>query len=708
MEEKATRKGAEQKMGTVEAQLHESNISEEALRKSEVTDDNLFRTLFDSASDGFMIMKGDLIIDCNRKILEMFGRAREEMIRKPPWLFSPPRQPDGTDSRSKARRMVKEALSGASKRFEWVHTKKTGVTFYAEVSMNTIELSTGVYVLVIIRDITESKEMVKELRKSHDFFNALINAIPMALFTKDRKGRYGVVNDNFAEYIGLPASEIEGKTVHECWPFEEAAMFHGKDIELMEGDGAQIYEYRIPHAGKGSCDGIFTKACFHYEDGSVAGLVGTFLDITERKRMEQELAEHRSRLQDMVKDKTERLERALLRRKRTEEALRESESRYRTLFESASDAGIIIKDGLIVDCNLKALEMFGYTREEIVNHPPCDFSPPDQPDGARSGEKKRGYIEAALDGQFQSFEWKYRKKDGTLFDGEVSMGTIGLSTGIHILVMIRDVTGRKAAEKKARIQNEKLIQADKMISLGILVSGVAHEINNPNNFIMLNTPILKDAWASITPILEEYFHLGGDFLVAGIPYTEMREDLPELFTGISEGSERIKQIVNDLKDYARQDVPEMTGGNDVNRVLEKALSLLSNLLKSSTDSLKVVYGKGLPLIRANSRRLEQVLVNLIQNACQALPDPSRGIEIETGYDGESGRIVIRVRDEGDGISPEDMKHILDPFFTTKRTSGGTGLGLSISAGIVEQLGGTLRFESEKGKSTVAEILLPVR
>ena len=114
-----------------------------------------------------------------------------------------------------------------------------------------------------------------ELRKNRDLLAALIKATPMALFSKDRKGRYWICNDAFADYLGVPAAEIVGKTVYECWPFEEARVYHKKDTEMMDKDDeVQIYDYRLPHAKKGPRDGIFTKACFHDANGVVAGLGG--------------------------------------------------------------------------------------------------------------------------------------------------------------------------------------------------------------------------------------------------------------------------------------------------------------------------------------------------------------------------------------------------------------------------------------------------
>jgi polar amino acid transport system substrate-binding protein len=190
-------------------------------------------------------------------------------------------------------------------------------------------------------------------------------------------------------------------------------------------------------------------------------------------------------------------------------------------------------------------------------------------------------------------------------------------------------------------------------------------------------------------------------------YTEMKENIPVLFSGILDGSKRIKQIIEDLRDFVRRDSSDMTQAVDVNAVLKSAISLLSNMIMKSTKHFSAEYGDHLPRLKGNFQRFEQVIINLIQNACQALRDTQRGISVSTSYDEEKRSILITVQDEGMGIPVEVFPHITEPFFTTKRDSGGLGLGLSISSRIVKEHGGTLHFTSTPGKGTKVEIILPV-
>ncbi len=273
---------------------------------------------------------------------------------------------------------------------------------------------------------------------------------------------------------------------------------------------------------------------------------------------------------------------------------------------------------------------------------------------------------------------------------------------------LQDITEMKRAERDASRHRDELVRADKMISLGILVSGVAHEINNPNHFIMLNTPLLRDAWNDALPALEHWDKNNSSFRLAGLEWKEMRQEVPQVIDEILQGAERIKTIVADLKNFARDPEHGMKSEVSLNEVVRSALRLIANRLKNSTRHLTVVYGDDLPPARGNRQKLEQVIINLVLNACDALEDPDRAIRITTGNADDSQQTVfVRVQDEGRGISPADLDRITDPFFTTRRTSGGTGLGLAVSSRIVEEHHGELRFESEQGKGTTATMVLPV-
>jgi len=389
------------------------------------------------------------------------------------------------------------------------------------------------------------------------------------------------------------------------------------------------------------------------------------------------------------------------------ESMLESAEKYRAILASLEDGYYEVDlAGNLTFFNPAMSKYLGYSKDELMGMNNRQFMTEES-----AKEAYRVFNEVYQAGKSaQARDWRVVAKDGTKMDCEISVSLAHDTKGrpIGFRGIARDITERKRAEAQARLHQEQLFQASKMVALGTLVSSVAHEINNPNNFIMLNTPILLEAWENARPILEEYYGKNGDFLIGGMDYSQMRENIPTLFSGILAGSVRIKQIVDDLKQFVRQDNPDLTQSVDVNAVLKSALSLVSNLITKSTNHFRIDYGEGVPLITGNFQRLEQVIINLIQNACQALPDPHRSISVLTCYRQDSRTILISIQDEGMGIPPESLPHVTAPFFTTKQDKGGLGLGLSISSRIVEEHGGKMTFTSEPGRGTTVEIILPVQ
>jgi PAS domain S-box-containing protein len=410
--------------------------------------------------------------------------------------------------------------------------------------------------------------------------------------------------------------------------------------------------------------------------------------------------------QKELRDTFESYKTEIIDRVQAEEALSESEEKYRTILQSIEEGYYEVDlAGNLTFFNDSLRRHLGYSKEELMGMNNRQFTSEDNVERVYKTFNtvyKTGKPATA-------FDWEMIAKDGTTKFVELSVSLIRDSEGrpIGFRGVARDISERKKAEEQSKLHQQQLMQASKMVALGTLVSGVAHEVNNPNNFIMLNSPILKEAWENAMPILEKYYEDNGDFILGGMKYTEMRANIPALFSGIVDGAKRIKHIVDELKNYVRDNTADLTQTVDINEVLKSSVSLLSNMIKNSTHHFSIEYDNNVPSLKGNFQRLEQVMINLVQNACQALPNSQKGIFISVEFIEEKSKVVIKISDEGMGIPAETLLHITDPFFTTKHDSGGVGLGLSISSKIVEEHGGTLDFESQIGVGTTATISLPV-
>lgn len=265
---------------------------------------------------------------------------------------------------------------------------------------------------------------------------------------------------------------------------------------------------------------------------------------------------------------------------------------------------------------------------------------------------------------------------------------------------------RKHAEERARFQQEQLYQAGKMATVGTLAAGVAHEINNPVTAILLNAPIVKEMWNNVVPMVEKYRKENELRYIQGMDFTELFARTPQLLEDIEDGGRRIRNIVNELKDFARLSPPELNEDVNINIAVEKSVALVSNLIGKSTDHFKMNCRPDIPKIKGNAQKVEQVMINLLVNACQALLNKTQAIEISTEHDKTADKVIVTVRDEGDGIPSATLARIKDPFFTTKQSSGSTGLGLAISDKIMKDHGATMEILSSVGEGTTAILSFP--
>ena len=257
----------------------------------------------------------------------------------------------------------------------------------------------------------------------------------------------------------------------------------------------------------------------------------------------------------------------------------------------------------------------------------------------------------------------------------------------------------------------QLVQSEKLASLGQLAAGVAHEINNPVGFISSNLGTLDGYFKQLQQMLDAYRQAEeamGDSQLAALrqrlDLDFLQEDIPTLIRESKEGIGRVAQIVKDLKDFSRVDNDQTWQWASLQQGIDSTLNIVASELKYKADVIK--HYTPLPDIECLASQLNQVVMNLVINAAQAM-GPTRGtITISNGVDGDN--VWLEIADNGSGIAPETLQKIFDPFFTTKPVGEGTGLGLSLSYGIVKKHRGEITVTSELGKGTTFRVVLPIR
>lgn len=439
-----------------------------------------------------------------------------------------------------------------------------------------------------------------------------------------------------------------------------------------------------------------------------------------------------------------KLQKSLDAHQRAQAALEVSEEKYRSIVDNISIAIFRASvEGKLLAANPAFAAMFGFADTEEAIAQVTDI-------GRQlwgSYEIRQEVVAEVLEaGAVEGIEAEFRRQSGEAFTGSVSF-RLGHdpATGAPFLEgRIEDISERKRAQRALQQHQEELerqvkertedlqrrnreledinrrladtqlqlLQSEKMASIGQLAAGVAHEINNPLGFINANLSTLKEDVDDLFAVIDAY--RSASSLIAASPEidrriraTEQRVDLAFLSTDIRalidqslDGARRVKNIVQDLKDFSRVDCGEWTMTN-IERGIDSTLNIVWNEIKYKAELIKEYAG--LPEIECIAGQVNQVVMNLLINAAQAI-DEQGTIIVRTGADHEWA--WIEIADTGRGIEPEHLTRIFDPFFTTKPVGVGTGLGLSLSYSIVKRHGGKLEVSSQPGKGTTFRMTIP--
>jgi len=420
---------------------------------------------------------------------------------------------------------------------------------------------------------------------------------------------------------------------------------------------------------------------------------------------------------------------------RRERQLLRSDQKYRSLFDSSNDAIILIKDRGFLDWNSKACELFECDEAYFETIEPYQLSPDYQPDGRRSRQVVTQHFEKLFSEGPQVFDWQHVRPNGELFFVSVSLTLANIEKDTYIQAVLRDISEKKAtdaeleryrqdleqlvrertaeldatvlelqernnelSDKGAIIHEQntelkealnsvkhtqtQLLQSEKMASLGVLTAGVAHEINNPLNYI-------QGGYSGLT----KYFRDQGI----------EDPDIIELLQNIRLGIDRSVSIVSGLNQFSRNNE---TYDEDcyIHKILDNCLLMLNSQLKRRVQVVKE-YAPCEIIVPGNVGKIHQVFINLLTNASHAI-DEEGEIKVITSCHKDS--VMVQVVDNGVGISEENLSKITDPFFTTKDPGQGTGLGLSISYSIIQEHKGTLQFESKLSEGTKVNVRFPMK
>jgi signal transduction histidine kinase len=377
--------------------------------------------------------------------------------------------------------------------------------------------------------------------------------------------------------------------------------------------------------------------------------------------------------------------------KDAEEQIRESKSMIQAVFDGISDPLLLLdRDFLItILLNRAAAKYYGVHEPGGVigkrcyealrrRSEPCERCP---------------YPLVISNGQGGIFERK------GLMDPDRFEQVVIHPTEIGILVHIRDIT-------KATLMERQLVQSQKLASLGLLVSGIVHEIKNLNNCITFNIPILREYLKELIPIIDEHAGSNGDFELFGMSYPEFREDIFKLLGNLEHASGRISTTVEGLREFVKRSDKGKQRWVELRQVVESAVAICQSQVKNMVKSFEVDIAEDLPRIFSDPEALEQVLINLLINAAQAVDKEDSWVTLRIKQ-GNSCRdhVVVLVSDNGCGMDEKTQGKVFEPFFSTKASGRGTGLGLFVSRNLIEELGGRIEVESEPSKGSTFRVIL---
>jgi len=690
-DDKKTKKQLIKELG--ELRQHITAVEDKAKRLEKISSgkpvkNEVLHLFFEYAPDGFYLcdLKGTFL-DGNKAAQELVGYNKEELIGKNFLklnLLSPKQIPKA------ASLLAKNALGMPTGPDEFILKRKDGTHIPVEIRTFPIKLERETIVLGIARDITLRKKKEEELKDSADKFRELADLLPQTVFEVDTEGHVTYMNRTGLETFGYTHKDIEqGITASDFFIPEERARLEQNIQKRLTGIEFHNHEY-IALRKDGSTFPVYIYSATVIRNNVVVGIRGIVLDITEQKRTGEKIRKAREELELKVHERTAELLKAneallsdIVNRKQIEEALRESEQKYRALFEESKDVVYMsTPGGKFIDINPAGVDLLGYSSKEELLQIDITQDLYVHPSARKTFQKtleETGYV--------KDFEVEFKKKDGTpvtvLLTSTAVRDQDGKITAYRGIM--KDITDRKRLE-------QQLIQSHKIEAIVQLAGGIAHDFNNILTAIIGYAHLLK---------------------------TELNQNkiLSTYTTNIINSAERAAGLTQSLLAFSRKQMIHPTPAQ-LSTIINSLKTFLPGLIGEDIELSLFISPSDLTVI-VDIPQIEQVLINLVKNARDAMPDGG-SLTIRTeqvmfdnafirthGYGKTGPYALISVEDTGKGMDESTQKRLFDPFFTTKEVGRGTGLGLPMVHGIIKQHNGYIDVQSEIGKGTTFNIYLPL-
>ena len=612
------------------------------------------------------IDQGGRFVHVNKTELEKLGYALDDMLLMHLWDILPPEK--HADARDYVQRLPGQPRST----IETVFLTRDGTPIDVEIHSTVLmDAETGnlVYARAFVRDVTERKVLqrqidrhtvqleqevavqTKQLSESEKRYRVLFDRSADSIFMVDPSGVIVAVNEREQEVFGYTRSELLAQPILKLVPDSCTETVRRlletvvSNAETMLATEVEVFDAR--HVVRS-----VEMDVIRVGEGATLSVMVQLRDITERKRLEAQLQRHSEELEAKVQDRTREIQ--------------ETQTYLESLLENANDVIYTLdRDQCFTYVNSK-VENWGYRKDDLLGRPFLSLVAKRQ-----RGRRLKDILEMKVK---QEYEVEVMSRTGEPRLALVSVSPLDNARHgvVGVLGIARDITDRKVMEQQFR-------NTERLVSVGKLAAGVAHEINNPLGGILNCLHNIRKGMLS--PERQEQY-----------------------FMDMEDGLRRAQKIIRQLLDFSQQREPEFSM-NDLNGLVDRVLALTNHAIDRKGLQWHETAEKNLPPLFVDPQMIEQVLTNLILNAVQAT-EAGGSITLRTKT--VNDRCEIDVADTGSGIPPEVRPHIFDPFFTTKGTGEGTGLGLSVSLGIVERHGGKLTVESEVGKGTVFTVSLPLR